>query len=113
MEGMIAGICVSLFLAGAGAAVRFGKAAWLIAGYNTASKERKAGYDLEKLCKYVGNLMFLLSGIFALITLAGALFPAHLGTIGSIGAVVFIVTALAGVIFLNTGRRVMKKPKDD
>ncbi len=34
----------------------FGKGKWLIAGYNTLSKEEQKKYDEKKLCKAVGSL---------------------------------------------------------
>ena len=34
-----------------------GKGSFLIAGYNTASKEKKACYDEKKLCRVVGGCM--------------------------------------------------------
>lgn len=33
-----------------------GKGKWLIAGYNTMSKEERKKFDEKKLCKAVGNL---------------------------------------------------------
>ena len=33
-----------------------GKGAWLIAGYNTASKEEQAKYDKKKICKATGYI---------------------------------------------------------
>ena len=36
----------------------FGKGADLIAGYNTLPAEKKAEYDVKKLCKYMSKLMF-------------------------------------------------------
>lgn len=44
----------------------FGKGSWLIAGYNTASKENKAKYDEKKLCKVMSGCM----GFIALLFLA-------------------------------------------
>lgn len=35
-----------------------GKGAFLIAGYNTASKEEKQQFDEKKLCKYMAKLAF-------------------------------------------------------
>ena len=113
MTGVLIGIGVALLLTLLGVAVKYSKAAWLIAGYNTSSKKQKERYDLDKLCSHVGNLLFVLGGISASVTLIGVLLPAHTGTIVSFGTIAFIIAALAGVIYLNTGRRVMKKPEDD
>ncbi len=42
-----------------------GKGSWLIAGYNTASKEEKSKYDEKLLCRTVGGCM----GFIALLLL--------------------------------------------
>ena len=39
-----------------------GKGAFLIAGYNTASKAEKARYDEKALCRFMGKIMFALAG---------------------------------------------------
>lgn len=39
---------------------------WLISGYNTASKERKAQIDKEGLGQFIGNYFLFLSGMLAL-----------------------------------------------
>ena len=48
----------------------FGHGSWLIAGYNTASKEEKEKYDAKKLCRVTGigiliiSVLILIMGIF-------------------------------------------------
>ena len=49
---VVAGIFLVL-----GTVFAFGKGAFLIAGYNTASAEEKAKYDEKKLCRAVSKLM--------------------------------------------------------
>ena len=39
-----------------------GKGAFLIAGYNTASKAEKAKYDEKALCRFMGKIMFAMAG---------------------------------------------------
>ena len=42
-----------------------GKGAWLIAGYNTMSPERKSQYDEKALCKFTGWLLLIYTiGLF-------------------------------------------------
>ena len=55
---------VVLILLIIGLFVKYKKVTWLISGYNTASKEEKAKYDVEKLTKYFGNFLFVLAGAF-------------------------------------------------
>lgn len=88
--------------------VKYRKWAWLIAGYNTSSKKQKERYDLEKLTRVVGNLIFSLAGIFLAMALGVTFFPNAFETIINVGLVLFIVTALGGVLYMNTNRRVLK-----
>lgn len=47
-----------------------GHGSWLIAGYNTASKEEKAKYNEKKLCRVIGigmtiiTLLVMIAGLF-------------------------------------------------
>ncbi|WP_099466520.1 DUF3784 domain-containing protein [Konateibacter massiliensis] len=43
-----------------------GRGGWLIAGYNTASKEEKEKYDEKKLCRSMGVLMLVIAVIICL-----------------------------------------------
>ncbi|WP_192930307.1 DUF3784 domain-containing protein [Alkaliphilus pronyensis] len=46
-----------------GILIKYFKQYWLIAGYNTASKEEQEKIDIEKLGRFIGNIMFILAGI--------------------------------------------------
>ena len=54
-------IMIALFLV-LGLTFSRGKGAFLIAGYNTASKAEKARYDEKALCRFMGKIMFALAG---------------------------------------------------
>ena len=47
-----------------------GRGSWLISGYNTASKEKKAKYKEKKLCRVMGSgmaviaVLILIMGVF-------------------------------------------------
>lgn len=79
-----------------------GKGAFLIAGYNTASKSEKARYDEKALCRCMGKLMFALAGTWAPIALSALLNRMWLLWLG-LG--LFLVVCLGGVIYMNTGSR--------
>ena len=89
-----------------GVILSMGKGACLIAGYNTASEADKAKIDEKKLCKYVGRLMFVLAGCMGLLVLSFLLKSKALEWIG-IGA--FLVSILGGLLFINTGGRILKE----
>ena len=82
-----------------------GKGAFLIAGYNTASKAEKEKIDEKKLCRYMGRLMFALAGCFFIIMLSSIFDKIRLLWLGL--GLVFIVS-IGGIIYINTGDRVKK-----
>ena len=53
-----------------------GKGAFLIAGYNTMSKEEKAGYDEKKLLKNMSLMMFSCA-VCTAVGLIGEIIDAH------------------------------------
>ena len=79
-----------------------GKGLFLIAGYNTASKEKKRQFDEKKLSRFVGKIMFVCAGCWLLIALSDVLssMPLHFFGLG-----LFVAAALAAVIYANTGKR--------
>lgn len=83
-----------------------GKGAFLIAGYNTASAAEKARYDEKALCRFMGKLMFLLAACQVVMGLGAAWAGMWLYWVG---IALFLVSAVGGVIYANTGRRFLKK----
>lgn len=87
-----------------------GKGAFLIAGYNTASAAEKARYDERALGRFMGKLMFALAACQVLMGLGAAWAGMWLYWLG-LGA--FLVSALGGVIYANTGGRFLKRLKEE
>ncbi len=83
-----------------------GKGAFLIAGYNTASKAEKARYDEKTLCRFMGKLMFALAGTWVPVALSALLDWMWLLWLG-LG--LFLTVCVGGVVYMNTGRRFLKK----
>lgn len=69
-----------------------GKGGFLIAGYNTASKQEKQKYDEKKLCRAVGAFLLLTS-------LAMIPFPLGAGTGYLVFVIVFFVVAIVVLIY--------------
>jgi hypothetical protein len=82
-----------------------GKGSFLIAGYNTASKTQKEKIDETKLCNYTGKLMLVLAGCFLIIAASDIFGKMWLLWTG---LALFLITAIGGVIFMNTGNRLKK-----
>ena len=89
--------------------IKYKKATWLISGYNTASYEKKQQYDIEKLCKHMGNFLFVLASIFFSMAIISVLIGKYSSLIAVIGICVLAVAVVCGIIYLNTGNRVKKE----
>ena len=88
--------------------IKYKKVTWLISGYNTASKEKRAQYDVDKLCKHMGDFLFVLAGIFLVMALTSILFSEYTDKITIVGFCTEAVAIVLGIIYLNTGNRVKK-----
>ncbi|WP_203333521.1 DUF3784 domain-containing protein [Planococcus beigongshangi] len=82
-----------------------GKGGWLIAGYNTMSKEEKEKYDEPALCKATGKLILAIAFTLALITAGGLL---EMNALMISGVVLMVLFILFGLIYINTGERFKK-----
>lgn len=89
-----------------GAVFSMGKGAFLIAGYNTASKAEKERYDEKALCRFMGKLMFALAGCQCIMALG--LFSVGMWLFW-VGIAAFLAVTFGGVIYANTGSRFLKK----
>lgn len=65
---IVPGIFAVLLLAGIGCAIKYGKAYWLINGYNAMSAEKKKNVNAEGLGRFMGNCLFALAGLIAAVT---------------------------------------------
>ncbi|WP_320163050.1 DUF3784 domain-containing protein [uncultured Trichococcus sp.] len=88
--------------------IKYKKVTWLISGYNTAPREEKQKYDIEKLCKYMGNFIFVLASIFFVMAITSLLFNKNVDTITRFGFGVLIIVTVSGIVYLNTNNRVKK-----
>ena len=84
---------------------RMGKGAFLIAGYNTASRAQKEQIDEKKLCRYMSRLMFVLAGCWLIITACEVFGKIWLLWLGW---GLFLISVVFGVIYINTGGRIKK-----
>lgn len=88
-----------------GILLKFGKGSFLIAGYNTASKEEKEEYDEKALCNCMGNLMLFIAGIILLAVVAEVFNLVYLTQIRNTMPVLIIVAVIGTIIYMNTGNR--------
>ena len=81
---------------------------YLIAGYNTASKEEKEKYDEEKLVKGVGNFLMYSATILILGSLLSIIFNVIGREIIIVSWILFTTYTLSWVIYVNV-KGTMKK----
>ena len=98
-------IVVALMFLLLGTVFMRGKGAFLIAGYNTSSKEEKAKYDEKALCRFMGKIMFSFAACFLIMAtsdLLNVMVPLWTGLI------LFFCVAIFALIYSNTGNRFKK-----
>lgn len=88
-----------------GVVLYLGKGAFLIAGYNTMSKEKKSEIDEKALGEFIGKAMLLLAFSYVLQGISSITRKPILGTVGWI---IFTMTILFIIIYANTKNRFMK-----
>lgn len=98
------GILISLFIV-LGIIFSCGKGAFLIAGYNTSSKEEKSHTDKKLLLRFMGKLMFLLAGCWLIIALGDGF---HIISLHIIGIVLAVISTVSAVVYANTDDRFKK-----
>ncbi len=91
-----------LLLVVLGAVLFSGRGAFLIAGYNTMPKSERAKYDVKRLCRGVGKLLFAIAGCWVLIALSAVFDSAALYWCG-LGLT--LAVAIGGIVYMNTGNR--------
>src|SRR5690606_25241129 len=89
--------------------VRYKQVTWLITGYNTASKEEKEEYDLEKLSRYFGNFLFILATAYLFWGIALLLFPQYEELLYWAGFISSFVIIIVGIIYMNAGNKLKKR----
>ncbi|MBS5509170.1 MAG: DUF3784 domain-containing protein [Akkermansia sp.] len=88
-----------------GVILSMGKCSFLIAGYNTMSKEQKQKYDELALCRFMGKIMYCLA-FGMLLWLTSILLQ---NSVVMSAALCFLVGSVAfAVIYATTGSRFRK-----
>jgi hypothetical protein len=98
-------LATGLFLAFIAYLIKYKQWSWLIAGYNTASKEEREKYDTSALCAAVGNLIFVLGGVCFIGALGEVL---KIDWLITFCWIIFTLTTLVGIVYMNTGGRFKK-----
>ena len=98
-------LAVAILFIVLGIVFALGKGANLIAGYNTASPDEKAGINEKKLLRTMAIIMFVLAGCFIISALSEII---NVKVLIWIGQSLFVITIITAVIYMNTGNRFKK-----
>jgi hypothetical protein len=85
-----------------------GRGSFLIAGYNTMSKEKKAQYDTKALCKFIGKIILpigILTPFIGVESIAHWFIWLYIA--------VTIALPIFAIIYVNTGNRFKVIKKDN
>jgi hypothetical protein len=91
-----------------GAGVRVFRAGALVAGYNTLPPEEQARYDVERMTRYVGNMLMLAGGILLVFGIASLVADLPT-TVLWLSWGLFLVPIVGGLVYINTGDRLRKR----
>jgi len=97
---------VAALLAALAVAMFCGRGASLVAGYNTASPEKRAQIDEKKMLRYVGAILSA-AAAGSVLAGVGALIGSQI--LQYVGIGLLIAAPVAGVIVMNTGDCCKKK----
>ena len=89
-----------------GIILRSGKGSFLMAAFNTSSKQNKGNYDEKALSIFISKLLFFCSAIIIIYQIAityNATFIKYLSMF------ILIITVLSASSYVNTGNRFPKK----
>ena len=95
-------LIVAAFFLLLGIAFRNGKGVFLIAGYNTSSKEERERIDEKKLCRFMAKFMLVLAACWLVIAFSEIL---KVMALLWIGLGLFLAAVTVGVVYANTGNR--------
>ena len=82
-----------------------GRGTFLIAGYNTASKEEKSEINEKALCRFMGKFTFMMGIIQLIVPISQILELDNFRIISILTNILFIAFVIGGVIYMNIGDR--------
>lgn len=95
-------ILMAMLMLMLGYLVKYQQWSWLIAGYNTSTKQEKEKYDQAALCNGVGNFLFILAGLLFIAALGDFMDTAW---VVAMGWILFTAAVAVFLVYANTGGR--------
>lgn len=104
--GLVIVCSLAILIIAASVVMLKGKGAWMIAGYNTSSKEEKEKTDSVALCKFMGKILLPIGAFLPLIAVGGIF---DIDWLGWLYVVMLFALILFALIYANTKKRFLKK----
>ena len=105
LTGVIITGSVLLLLLVLGTVLRAGKGAFLISGYNMLSQKEKEKYDERALCRFVGNLLYVIA-LLLFFAVLGAIYK--INWLMTLFLIAFFAYTIGSLIYANTNNRFKK-----
>ena len=105
MEMIIANLGAGVVLLILGLIIQTGKATFLIAGYNTASKEEQAKWNAVAISKFIGWVILVVPSAILLLACVPIAFDIFSSVILILSWIMFVVIMIGGVIYMNISPR--------
>ena len=103
-------IFILILCAVLGVAIKNGKMYWLIAGYNTMSKEEKAKVDIEGIATLFRNVMFVMALAISLLYIATLVYDNP--KVESVGTSFIVVVGVLYLIIRSNSSKYKINPQD-
>ncbi|MDF2907288.1 MAG: hypothetical protein K0R34_2609 [Herbinix sp.] len=106
LTGIVVSGFIVLLIIGIGLILRSGRGAFLISGYNMLSREQRAKYDEKALCRFVGNMLFIIIFFLVFAVIGGIYDLTWLIALSTTAIFGFTIGCL---IYANTNNRFKNK----
>lgn len=103
-EIIILALTMALFI-GLGIIFHMGKGSFIIAGYNTMSKKEKEKHNIQRLSRFMGNLMFVIA-FSTLLLFLGAIYNKK--SLSYFATALNIIVPIVAIIYMNTSKSFKK-----
>ncbi len=105
LTGVIITGFILLLLIGIGSVLRAGKGAFLISGYNMLSQKDKEKYNEKALCRFVGNMLYVIALLLFFVVI-GAIYK--ITWLMTLFIVVLFTFTIGCLVYANTNNRFKK-----
>ncbi len=104
--GLVITIIIGVLIVVMALVLLSGRGSFLIAGYNTSSKEEKEKYDVKSMCRFIGKILLPIGLFLPCIAIGGILKIIWLPIAYTAGVMILSIFA---AVYGNTGNHFKKR----